>query len=95
MDENDAQYWIEKVKDAESRFETYKQANGAAVERVKQFKTNFGVKEASNGEISINFDKLVPALGLEEAMELRKVIDETYSVSGNAGEKPHIKLANA
>jgi len=91
VNEDDAQFWIEKLKDVETRFETYRQANGAAVDRVKRFKANFGVKEASNGEISIDFVKLSEGLGLESAMELRQVIDETYRVSGSAGEKPHIK----
>lgn len=94
MDQDSVQYWMEQVKDVEMRFTTYKEANAAAVERVKAFKANFGIKEKSDGEIVIDYDKFVKSLGLSGSMELRKVIDDTYNVTGDAGEKPHIKLAN-
>jgi len=87
-------HWIERAQSAEAKLQTLKDQFEPVVDRVQRFKTNFGVKEASNGEISIDYVKLVTNLGMDGAMELRKVIDETYHVKGDAGEKPHIKLAN-
>lgn len=63
-----------------------------AIDRIQQFKTNFGVRERSDGSIVINWDKFVPALGLEQALELRREIDEHYRISGEPGEKPKVKL---
>lgn len=71
--------WIERAQSAESKLITMKESMGAAVERVKIFKANFGIKEKSDGEIVIDFDKFVENLGEESAMELRDIITERYS----------------
>lgn len=84
--------WLERAQTAEAQLVTLRESLGAAVERVKVFKTNFGIKEKSNGEIDIDFDKFAGNLGIESALELRKVIDETYQISGAAGEKPKIAV---
>ena len=59
---------------------------------MKTFKANFGIKERADGEIVIDFDKFADRLGVEAALELRRVIDERYHVSGEPGKKPRIKL---
>ncbi len=84
--------WMERAQTAEAQLATMRQGHEAAVNRVREFKTNFGVREDSNGAIHIDFDKLVGALGVESALELRGIIDETYKISGAAGEKPKIKV---
>ena len=48
------------------------------IERVQAFKSNFGVRERSNGEIVIDFAKMVERLGMEACADLRTVIDEKF-----------------
>ena len=70
--------WMDRAQTAESKLKTMQQAQGAALERIKDFKANFGIRERDNGEIVIDFPKFVERLGPENSMELRKVIDEKY-----------------
>ena len=86
--------WIERAQSAEAKLSTIKQAYEPALERVKQFKANFGIKERGNGELVIDYDKFVDRLGMEGALELRKIIDEKYNITGKPGEKPHVRLAS-
>ena len=71
--------WLERAQTAESLLITQKESLGAAIERIKIFKTNFGIRERSNGEIEIDFDKFVDNLGAESVLELKKIIDEKDS----------------
>jgi len=84
--------WIARAQSAEARLATLKEAYEPALERVKAFKANFGVKERADGTIVIDYEKLVAAIGPEGALELRAVIDETYSIKGAAGEKPRMRV---
>lgn len=84
--------WRERAETAEAKLSTQQQVHEMAVGRVKQFKGNFGVRERSNGEIIVDFDKLVERIGIEGALELRKIIDERYQISGEPGKKPHMRL---
>lgn len=84
--------WMERAQTCEAKMATLKQAMEPAIERVKQFKTNFGIRERDNGELVIDYDKFVERLGLSGAMELRAVIDEKYGVTGDPGKKPHIGI---
>ena len=86
------QDWIERAQTAEALLVTQKESLGAAVERVKEFKTNFGIREKQDGSIEIDFDRFAKNLGAESCLELRKVIDDVYQVSGKAGTKPRMKL---
>ena len=70
--------WIERAQSAEARLATLKQALEPALERVKQFKANFGIRERDNGEIIIDYDKFVERLGYENSMELKRIIEEVY-----------------
>ena len=90
MSESD---WIERAQTAEAKLSTLQQNIGPVIERIKAFKGNFGLRERDNGEIVIDYEKFVERLGVEGAMELRKVIDELYRVTGAPGEKPHLKVA--
>ncbi|KKL63677.1 hypothetical protein LCGC14_2172700, partial [marine sediment metagenome] len=74
----DEQYWVERAQTAEAQLVTQKESLGQAIERVKIFKTNFGIREKNNGEIDIDFDSFVENLGIENSLELRKIIDEKY-----------------
>ena len=84
----------EQNNDLQIKLRTLEDQYKPMKERIQTFKMNFGVKEKSDGEITIDYDKFTKALGMEGALELRKVIDETYNVTGDAGKKPHIKLAS-
>jgi hypothetical protein len=75
---SDESVWIDRAQSAEAKLKSLQQAYEPALERVKAFKANFGVKERANGEIDIDFVKLVQNLGRENAMELRRIIDEYY-----------------
>jgi len=84
--------WMTRAQTAEATLLTQKEGFARAIDKVKEFKTNFGIREKSNGEIEIDWDKFVDNIGLEGAFELRKIIDEKYNISGEAGEKPRIKM---
>lgn len=78
MNDGDS-HWIERAQSAEARLKTLQQAYEPALEKTRNFKANFGVKERSNGEIDIDFEKFVKKLGREAALELRRIIDEQYA----------------
>lgn len=84
--------WIERAQSAEAKLATLKQAYEPAIDRIQQFKANLGVRERANGEIEIDFTKLVERLGPAGALELRKIIDARYNISGAPGEKPRIRV---
>lgn len=83
----DESMWIERAQSAEAKLKTMREAHEQAVERVRNFKSNFGVKERSNGEIVIDFQKFVERLGHEMAAELKNVIDEKYGTKPVAPQK--------
>ena len=72
-------YWVERAQSAEAKLKTIEDAYRPALERVKEFKTNFGVREKSDGEIDIDFEKFVDRLGAA-ALDLSDVINEKYPV---------------
>ena len=89
---SDESVWIERAQSAEARNATLRNQYEPAIERVQNFKANFGVKERSNGEIVIDYDKFAENLGMDGALELRRVIDEKYRITGAPGEKPRMRV---
>lgn len=87
--------WMERAQSAEAKLSTQRQAHESAIERIKVFKANFGVKERSDGSIVIDFEKLVERLGAEGCLELRRVIDQKWNISGAPGEKPKMRVKAA
>jgi hypothetical protein len=79
---SDESFWVERAQSAEAKLSSLKQASEQALERIKNFKANFGVKERANGEIDIDFPKFVERLGEASAIELRRIIDERYRSGG-------------
>ena len=71
-------FWISRAQTAEAQLKTMREAHGAAIDRVRDFKANFGLRERDNGEIVIDFQKFAERLGIDSAIELRKVLDEKY-----------------
>lgn len=84
--------WIERAQSAEARLATLEDQYKPMKQRIQEFKNAFGVREDGEGKIHIDFEKFATALGIEQALELRKIIDETYNISGEAGEKPRVRL---
>jgi len=74
----DESYWISEAQSAKAQLATLKEAYQPAIEKIQQFKANFGVRERSNGDIDIDFDKFVKNLGREGAMELKAIIETQY-----------------
>ena len=84
--------WIERAQNAERKLASVEGAYKPILERYQNFKANFGVKERSDGTIDVDFEEFAERIGIEGALELRKIIDERYQISGVAGEKPRIRL---
>lgn len=91
----DESYWINEAQSWQAKYRALEESLKPAIERVKEFKTNFGVKEKSDGSIEIDWEKFVDRLGLENALVLRGEIDQRWAVSGNPGEKPKVRVKAA
>jgi len=89
----DESYWVERAQSADAKLETYKAQMEPTKERIQAFKANMGLKERSDGSIVIDYDTFAERLGIAGALELRKVIDEKYRISGAPGEKPRIRVS--
>ena len=92
MSDTGEDFWVNRAQSAEAKLATLKANIDPVIDRVKQFKANFGVREKSDGTIEIDFEKMVDRLGPEACLELRSVIDDKYGISGAAGEKPRIRV---
>lgn len=92
MDESEL---LHRAQTAEAKYNTLEGEMKSFKTRIQNFKANFGVKEKSDGTILIDFDKFTENLGLEGCLELRKIIDEKYRISGDPGEKPRVKVSAA
>ena len=73
-----ADFWQERAQNAEAVNLTLKESGAAALARIKEFKANFGIREKQGGIIEIDFDKFVKNIGQGSALELKKVIEDTY-----------------
>lgn len=74
-------HWVERAQTAEAQLLTQKEALGGAIERIKMFKANLGIREKQDGSIEIDFDKFALNIGIKSALELKKVINETYRIT--------------
>lgn len=87
--------WRDEAQSWKAKYQTLKDQTEPALERVKAFKANFGVKEKSDGSLMIDYEKLARGLGLDGWLELRRVGDEVLGVSGSPGEKPKVRVKAA
>ena len=90
---SDESIWIEKAQSAEAQNATLRDNMDRIKEDARRILDTFGARKNSDGSFSIDFDKLVANLGMEQCMELRHVIDTHWQVSGQPGDKPRIKLS--
>ena len=91
----DESFWVEKAQSAEARLSTAQAQIDPLKEKIRGLKEMFGAKEKSDGSFDIDYTKFVGMLGPAGALEVRRVIDEMYGISGNAGEKPRIRARAA
>jgi hypothetical protein len=91
----DESYWVERAQSAEAKLQTVQEAAERLKERVRSVKDTLGARERSDGSFEIDFGKLVTNLGVDNALEIRRIIDEQYGISGNPGEKPRMKARAA
>ena len=84
-------HFRERAETAEAALSTARSANKPLKEEVQKIKETFGIRKRGD-RYQINYDTLVKAIGFEGALELRKIIDAAYNVSGEAGEKPRVRI---
>jgi len=75
---SDDSFWVERAQSAEARLATLKQSLEPALERVRNFKANFGIRERDDGSIDIDYDKFIENLGAENALILKSLIQKKY-----------------
>ena len=68
----------DKVSSLQAQLAACKSQIEPVLERYQSFKANFGIKEKSNGTMTIDFEKMVARLGPEQSAVLRAVIDEKH-----------------
>lgn len=88
----DESYLLERAQSAEAKQATYAGQVARLKEKVRTVMAVFGAREKSDGSFDIDYAAFVQKLGAEGALEVRRVIDETYGISGAPGEKPRIKI---
>lgn len=71
--------WIERAQSAEARLGTMRDTHEAAMQRFKEFKKTFGLKQKADESIHIDFDKFTDALGQEGCMQLKAIIDKKWT----------------
>ncbi len=86
---------MEQVNSLKVQLRTCQEASGPAIQRVRDFKANFGVKERADGSIDVDYQKFVERIGMGGWLILRQIGDETHKVTGAAGEKPRVKVSAA
>ena len=92
MSDTGEQFWVNRAQSAEAKLATLKQNFEPALERVKQFKANFGIREKSDGSIDIDFEKMVDRLGPAACLELKSIIDAKYTIRQRRHLKPSVQM---
>ena len=85
-------YWRDQAQTWKMKFETLQEQQDRVRDDAKLILETFGARKRGDGKFDIDFELLAKNIGVEKALELRKVIDETWNISGAAGEKPKIRL---
>ncbi len=84
--------WIERAQSAEAALTTCRENIDKVKEKHRAVMHTLGARERSDGSIDIDFEALVERLPIDQALSLRKVIDERHRISGAPGEKPRISI---
>jgi len=91
----DESYWVEQAQTWQAKYKTLEDQVGPLKEKAQGIKQALCAREKSDGSFDIDFEALVTKLGPEGALELRATIDAVYSVSGEPGRKPRIRVKAA
>ena len=83
---------IHRAQSAEARIETSRAASEQLKEKLRAITDTFGIKTSFDGGMRIDYDMLVENLGAEQSLVLRGIIDKHYSISGEPGVKPRIRM---
>jgi len=84
--------WIERAQNAEAIIGTLRAGNDRLKQKNQELMKTFGARAKTDGSFEINYQVFVDMLGMESALEVRSIIDETYSIKGAAGEKPKVTM---
>lgn len=76
----------------EVKLGTMQQNMDRVTEKCASLREALCAKERSDGTLVINFEALVEKLGPVACLELRAAIDERWRVSGEAGQKPRMRV---
>ncbi len=85
-------FWIDRAQSAEAREKTLRDQIEPLKERVRSICEMLGARIKGDGSAEIDFEKFVEHLGMENALQVRAIIDERYGITGKSGEKPRIKV---
>lgn len=83
------------IRSLQVRLQTVQAQTDRLTQKVADTREALCARERSDGSIVIDFDKLADRLGLEQCLVLRAAIDERWSISGEAGQKPRVRLKAA
>ena len=85
--------WIHRAQSAEASLNTLRDQMDRIREESRGVLELFCARKKGDGSYDIDFAGFVERIGLEQAIELRRVIDDAHNVSGAPGEKPRVRLA--
>lgn len=88
----DESYWVDQAQTWQAKYTTLESQLAPLKEKARVIKEALCAQEKSDGSFDIDFEALVTRLGAEGALELRNTIDSVYSVSGEPGQKPRVKV---
>ena len=84
--------WMERAQHAEALVSGSRAGTETVKEKLRQMTDLFGIRGSFEGGLKIDYTKLVANLGIEQCLELRKIIDEAHNISGEPGDKPRVRL---
>ncbi len=87
--------WHERAQTAEASLLAAQEATETVKKKYRLLTDTFGIKESTRGDFKLDYDMLVENLGLEQWLELRAIGDAKYNVSGDAGQKPRVRMPAA
>jgi hypothetical protein len=64
-------------------------------EKCGELRQTLCARERSDGSLEIDFEALADRLGLEQCLKFRAIIDERWSITGEAGQKPRVRVRAA
>ena len=85
-------YWVDRAQTAEAKLATCQENQDRVIEKFRDMMETLAARELSDGSVDIDFVALAGKLSLEHALALRQAIDDHHHISGDAGEKPKVRV---